>query len=453
MIESLREFFNSGKTRHESFRRDCLQKLRQEIFAREDEILQALYEDLGKPGAEAFVSELGIVLSEIKYALKNLHSWIRTNRVKTPFIFRPGKSYVIPEPKGVVLILAPWNYPFQLLMTPLIGALSAGNCVVMKPSRHAPATARVTDKIIKGIFHSNHCRVISGKEKSSEELIGMKWDHIFFTGSTEVGRKVMIKAAENLTPVTLELGGKNPCIVFDDADTAVSAKRIAWGKFLNAGQTCIAPDTVYCHEGVKDDFINELKKAVDRFFGPDPEKSPDFGRIINLRHMKRLAAYLESDGQIITGGKFNEKRLFFSPTIIKDPSRNAGIMQEEIFGPILPVQGFNNIDDLIIRHKGYSKPLALYIFTNKRALQEKVMAELPSGSVGINDTIKQAATHYLPFGGTGESGMGNYHGKASFDCFSHFRSVLRTGYSGWCFHFPPYGNKLQAIKKFYRLIY
>ncbi|MBN1832278.1 MAG: aldehyde dehydrogenase family protein [Deltaproteobacteria bacterium] len=451
MLESLSEFYYSGKTRSEPFRRHSLQELRREILQMQDEILHALYLDLGKPEAEAYVSELGFVLSEIKYALKNLHRWIKERRVKTPFMFWPARSYVVPVPKGVVLILGPWNYPFHLLMVPLIGALSAGNCMVLKPTRHAPETANVIEKMVKNIFHPDHCRVVPGHEKRARELITMKWDHIFFTGSTGVGREIMIRAAENLTPVTLELGGKNPCIVFDDADIGVSAERIAWGKFLNAGQTCIAPDTVYCHESVQEAFLDALQRAIHRFFGPKPEKSPDYGRIINTHHIKRLAAYLDDESRVVTGGRFDEENLYFAPTILRDVPQGAVVMEEEIFGPILPVLGFKNIDDLISGLRRRSHPLALYIFTKNRSLQEKMMSALPSGSVGINETIKQAATNYLPFGGVGESGMGAYHGKASFDCFSQFRSVMRAGYRGTRFHFPPYGRGLKTLKMIYRL--
>ncbi len=453
MLESLREFYYSGITRSESFRRHSLQQLRREILQMQDEILHALYLDLGKPAEEAYVSELGFVLSEIKYALKNLHSWIKKRRVKTPLRFWPARSYIVPVPRGVVLILGPWNYPFHLLMVPLIGALSAGNCMVLKPTRHAPETAKVVEKMVKNIFHPDHCLVVLGHEEKARELITMKWDHIFFTGSTGVGRKIMIRAAENLTPITLELGGKNPCIVFDDADIGVSAERIAWGKFLNAGQTCIAPDTVYCHESVQEAFLDALQRAIHRFFGPKPEKSPDYGRIINSGHLKRLAAYLDDESHVVTGGRFDEESLYFSPTIIRDVPQGAVVMEEEIFGPILPVLGFKNIDDLISGLRRRPHPLALYIFTKNRSLQEKIMSTLPSGSVGINETIKQAATNYLPFGGVGESGMGTYHGKASFDCFSQFRSVMRAGYWGTRFHFPPYGRGLQALKTIYRLFY
>jgi aldehyde dehydrogenase (NAD+) len=419
----------------------------------QDEILHALYLDLGKPEAEAYVSEFGFVLSEIKYALKNLHYWIKKRRVKTPLMFWPAKSVLVPVPKGVVLILGPWNYPFHLLMAPLVGALSAGNCMVLKPARHAPETAKVVEKTVKKIFHPDHCRVVLGHEERARELITMKWDHIFFTGSTSVGREIMTRAAENLTPVTLELGGKNPCIVLNDANIGVSAERIAWGKFLNAGQTCIAPDTVYCHESVQEDFLSALQRAVHRFFGSEPEKSSDYGRIINTHHIERLSAYLDNKIHVITGGRFDEESLYFSPTIIRDVPQDAVIMEEEIFGPILPVLGFKDIDDLVSGLRKRPHPLALYIFTKNSSLQERIMSALPSGSVGINETIKQAATNYLPFGGVGESGMGTYHGKASFDCFSQFKSIMYAGYRGTRFHFPPYGKSLKVLKTIYRLFY
>lgn len=453
MLESMRSFYYSGKTLSESFRRTSLKKLREEIFQREDEILHALYMDLGKPSAEAYVSELGFVLSEIKYSLKNLHAWMKKQRVRTPIMFWPAKSYVMPVPKGLVLILGPWNYPFQLLMAPLIGAISAGNCTVLKPSRYALETSKVIAGIINNIFDPDHCRVVSGSEGKAKDLINMKWDHIFFTGSSEVGKKIMLKAAENLTPVTLELGGKNPCIVFEDADLRISAERVAWGKFLNAGQTCIAPDTVYCHESIQDDFINEVQKAIQGFFGKEPDKSPDYGRIINSHHVKRLSEYLENSGRVLTGGLFDEKSLYFSPTIMIDVPQDSLIMKEEIFGPVLPVIKFQNTETLIseLRKKPY--PLALYLFTKNKPLQMKVMSSLSSGSVGINDTIKQAATNYLPFGGVGDSGMGVYHGKASFDTFSRYKSVMHAGLKGFRFHFPPYGNGIKALKKFYHLFY
>ncbi len=453
MLESLRSFYYSGKTRPESFRRNSLQKLRKEIFLREDDILHALYMDLGKPPAEAYVSEIGFVLSEIKYALKNLHSWMKKRLVKTPLMFRPAKSFIIPVPRGVVLILGPWNYPFQLLMAPLVGALSAGNCAVLKPSEYAPETSGVIEEIINNIFPQGHCCVVPGDSEKSRELVGMKWDHIFFTGSTGIGKKIMTRAAENLVPVTLELGGKNPCMVFNDANVSVSAERIAWGKFLNSGQTCIAPDTVYCHESIYSVFIGELQKAVLRFFGENPETSPDYGRIINIRHIKRLSEYLENSGKVLTGGQFDEKSLYFSPTIMLDIPKESIIMKEEIFGPVLPVLKFKDTDILLSKLRKQPCPLAVYIFTNNRSIQEKIILELPSGSVGINDTIKQAATQYLPFGGAGESGIGNYHGKASFDAFSNYKSIMQTGYRGTRFHFPPYGKGVKALKKIYRLLY
>ena len=453
MLESLRQFYKSGKTHPEGFRRACLTELSLEIIKREDEILNALYLDLGKPASEAYVSEVGFVLNEIRYAKKNLHKWMKKRPVKTPLIFRPARSYILPSPKGVVLILGPWNYPFQLLMTPLTGAVAAGNCAVLKTSRHTPATAGVIETIIRNCFDPDHCRFVPGDHENAGELINLKWDHIFFTGSTEVGKKVMRRAAEDLIPITLELGGKNPCIVFDDADLKISAERIAWGKFLNAGQTCIAPDTVYCHEDIKEKFIKILQEVIVRFYGPDPEKSPDFGRIINPNHLRRLASYLANECKILAGGRHNEKTLYFEPTVIENIPESAPIMNEEIFGPVLPVIGFKDIDEIISRLQGEAHPLALYIFTKNRALQDKLMQAIPSGSVGINETVKQGATHYLPFGGIGESGMGMYHGKASFECFSHFKSVMAAGYSGTGFHYPPYGDSIKLIKKIYRIFH
>ena len=453
MLQSLRRYYGSGITIPESFRKNCLEKLLHEILNREDEVLQALHRDLGKPSTEAYASELGYVLGEIRYTLKNINRWMKKQRVKTPLMFWPAKSFITPAPKGVVLILGPWNYPFQLLMVPLVGAVAAGNCIVLKPSKQTPETSKIIESIVKNTFDPCHCLVVPGSEKGARDLIDMKWDHVFFTGSTAVGRKVMSRAADNLTPVTLELGGKNPCIVFDDADLNVSAERIAWGKFLNAGQTCTAPDSVYCQENIHKRFIEKLQDVIVRFYGPEPEKSPDYGRIINRHHLERLASYLESECTIITGGRYNDKNLYFEPTVIANIPENASIMREEIFGPVLPVIEFKDADALISRLQSQPHPLALYIFTENKDIQDKLMQAIPSGSVGLNETIKQGATHYLPFGGIGESGMGMYHGKATFDCFSHHKSVMTSGYRGTRFHFPPYGNSIGLVKKIYRIFY
>lgn len=453
MFQSLRTFYGSGRTLSENFRRSCLKRLRQEIFKREDEILHALYTDLGKPASEAYVSEIGFVLSEIKFALKNLHRWMKSRRVKTPLMFRPAKSIILPSPEGVVLVMGPWNYPFQLLMTPLTGAVSAGNCVVLKGSRYTPSTAGIIENIIGNCFEPDHCRFIPGDAGEARDLINLKWDHIFFTGSSETGRKIMSKAAEKLIPVTLELGGKNPCIVFNDADLKVSAERIAWGKFLNAGQTCIAPDTVYCHESVYKKFIEILQEVIVSFYGTEAEKSPDYGRIINRHHVKRLASYLDGGGTIVKGGCHSEKNLYFEPTIIEKVPENAPIMKEEIFGPVLPVIAFKDSESLLSGFQDKSRPLALYIFTKNKDVQKRVMQAIPSGSVGINETVKQGANHYLPFGGAGESGMGRYHGKASFDCFSLYKSVMTSGYLGTRFHYPPFGASIKLLKKIFRIFY
>ncbi len=453
MLESLKSFYQSGKTLPEDFRRLYLEGLRREIFKREDDILHSLYSDLGKPAAEAYASEVSFVLSEIKYILKNLHRWMKPQKVKTPLMFWPAKSTVLPSPKGVVLILGPWNYPFQLLMAPFIGALAAGNCAVLKSSRYAPSTSKIMEEIVKNCFEPGHCWFVSGDEEGARKLVEQNWDHIFFTGSTETGRKIMLKAAESLTPVTLELGGKNPCIVFDDADIKISAERIAWGKFFNAGQTCIAPDTVYCSQNIKEKFIEYLRDTVTRFYGVSPEKSPDYGRIVNSQHVKRLASYLENGCGVISGGRYDEESLYFEPTIIDDVSESAAIMKEEIFGPILPVIGFKHTDDLITELGKKPSPLALYIFSRNKKLQKKIMQALTSGSVGINETIKQGASHHLPFGGIGESGTGMYHGKASFDCFTHFKSVLSSGFTGPGFHYPPYGKTVNLLKKAARIFY
>lgn len=447
MIESLKKFYFSGQTRSQIFRRNCLKNLAAEINKNEDKILSALHKDLGKSKVEAYVSEIQIVLNEIKYTLKHMRKWMKKTPVKTDFINFPAKSYILKEPKGVVLIIGPWNYPFLLTMMPLIGAVASGNCIVLKPSEYATATAQIIAQIIENVFDNNHCKVVQGDSQKAKELTSLKWDHIFFTGSSHIGMQVMQIASKNLIPVTLELGGKNPCIVFDDADTLVSAQRIIWGKFVNTGQTCIAPDILYCHRNVKEKFIEACKNTIENFYGKNPKESLDYGRIINKNHVKRLSSYLQ-EGNVITGGDYDIDSCYFAPTIMDNIDENGRIMQEEIFGPILPIVTFENEGTLINDLQKKASPLALYIFTNKNDLQEKFIIAIASGSVGINEVLKQAITPYLPFGGIGKSGMGYYHGKYSFDCFTHQRSVIKSGYKGSTFHFPPYKYKLSVLKKF-----
>ncbi|MFH1283318.1 MAG: aldehyde dehydrogenase family protein [bacterium] len=446
---SLQRFFQTETTRHEQFVRRSLTKLRLTLYEKQDALLSALHKDLGKNEIEAYTSELSVVFSEISYALKNLNAWMKPRKKPTPLFLLPGTSSVIPEPKGVVLILGPWNYPVQLLLAPLVGALSAGNCVVIKPSEFTPATAAVINDIIASTFQSDHCRVVQGDAETAQKLCTLPWDHIFFTGSTRVGRSVMQTAAANLTSVSLELGGKSPCIVLDDAPTHKAAERIVWGKFLNAGQTCIAPDTVYVQRNIAQKLIADMVRTIQRFYGNNPERSPDYGRILDARHIERLAGYLKNVN-IITGGTYDTAKRYFAPTIVVNIHPKSPLAEEEIFGPILPVIEFDDVTELITELSTKPKPLALYIFSKSALRQQQIFRALPSGTVCINDTIKQAVSSTLPFGGIQESGMGMYHGKASFDCFTHYRSIFKTGYWGFSFHYPPYKVSIDFIKKIFR---
>mgnify|MGYP001008697293 CR=1 FL=1 len=446
----LRQFFESGRPRNISFRLRALKNLALAIEEMEPDILAALKDDLGKPAIEAYASETGFVLRDIRYALKHLRRWARPARAPVPFMLWPGRARAIPEPRGVVLIMGPWNYPFQLLMSPLIAAVAAGNCAVVKPSEYAPKTSAVIHKIISKAFDENHVCVIEGDHEVAAELLEQKFDSIFFTGGTEIGRKVMAAAAKHLTPVTLELGGKCPAIVCADADVRVAARRIARGKFMNAGQTCVAPDHVWVDRAVAAPFLEELKNAIIAFYGADSEASPDYGRIVNEKHILRLARYLEAQTPVL-GGKYDAASKYFSPTVLLNPPSDAPVMREEIFGPVLPVMEFSSIDDAVALIRKMAAPLALYVFSASAVLAETLITRIPSGGACINDAINHLLLEELPFGGIGESGMGAYHGRAGFDTFTHWRSVLARGTRpdpGQAY--PPYRLPLKTFKKIYR---
>jgi aldehyde dehydrogenase (NAD+) len=364
----------------------------------------------------------------------------------------PGKSLLYPEPKGLALIIGPWNYPFLLIMSPLIGALAAGNCVVLKPSEFAPNTGKILEKLIRECFPDEYCCVVQGDAYIGQQLLDNPWGHIFFTGSTSIGKHIMKSAAQYLSPVTLELGGKNPCIVMEDSDISISAERIVWGKFLNAGQTCVAPDYLLVHKNIEKQLIAVLKKNIHRFYGSDPQTSPDYARIVNHRHFDRLISCLEGV-KILFGGHHDRDDLYIEPTLISDIRSNKSLIQEEIFGPILPVLTFDNVEEVIKDLQTRPKPLALYLFTKNRFWQERICARLSSGSLAFNETISQIGNLNLPFGGVGESGMGAYHGRSSFDCFSHYKGVLIKGYQ---YHnrlrYPPYKMSLPQLKKIFKII-
>ena len=447
MIEKYRDYFNTGETRSYEFRINQLNKLKNAIKKYEKEILKALYNDLGKPEFEAYATEIGIVYEEINYAIKNLKSWMKRKKVKTPITQMGSKSYIYPEPIGVVLIIAPWNYPFNLLMVPLIGAISAGNTIIIKSSKESHHISFVITKIIEENFDHRSIGMIKGGREEVNEILEEKLDYIFFTGSVEVGKKVMKAASKNLTPITLELGGKSPVIVDKSANIKVAAKRIAWGKFLNVGQTCVAPDYLIVHKDIKDDFIQELIKVIKEYFGDNPKESKSYGRIINERHFNRLINLIDKE-KLIFGGDYDCEERYIGPTIVDDVNWNDSVMAEEIFGPILPIMTYNKIEDTINMINSHPKPLALYIFSEDKNVIDKVVESISYGGGCINDTVSHTASVYLPFGGIGNSGMGAYHGKVSFDLFSHLKSVLNKSTKlDIKIVFPPYEDKLKWIKK------
>ena len=452
IIARQREFFQSGATRAPEFRRAQLLKLAGLLASHETKLLTALHADLRKSPHQAYASEIGFVLGEIRFTLRHFVSWMRPQRRHSPMLAWPARSHVQPEPYGLALIIGPWNYPLQLLLSPLVGAIAAGNCAILKPSEFAPHTAEVLDQMIRGAYPEDYLTIIRGERETSEALLREKFDSIFFTGGTAAGRAVMAAAARHLTPVTLELGGKCPCIVCHDAPVETTARRIIWGKFMNAGQTCVAPDHVWVDHRIAPALLDAMMKTLADFHGEFPQQCPDYGRIIDRRHFERLTQYLKQ-GDIACGGECDPADLYMAPTILTNVLWDAPVMTEEIFGPILPMMEFSDIDGVLANLRERPKPLAVYLFTRDRALQKRVLAGTQSGGVCINDTILQILGNDLPFGGVGESGMGSYHGRASFDCFSHKRAVMRRPFaldSG--FRYPPPGVSLRVLKRLLRFL-
>ena len=447
-IANQRTFFATGKTKDYNFRVAQLNKLAQLIKDHEQLILDAVYADLRKPALEAFGSEILITLSEIKFALKHLKTWMKPKKVGTPINLFPSSSYIYAEPLGVVLIVAPWNYPFALTIQPLIGAIAAGNCAILKPSEHTPHTSHAIAKIINDNFDPNFIIAIEGGIETNQALLAEKFDHIFFTGGTAIGKIVMEAAAKHLTPVTLELGGKSPCIVDETCDLEVTAKRIVWGKFYNAGQTCVAPDYLLVQKNIKSVLIEKLVTHVKAFFGENAQKSPDFARIVNDRQFDRLVGLLD-EGKVLIGGNSDKSDRFIAPTLIEAVSPNSKIMAEEIFGPILPILEYDQLSEAIAFVNAHPKPLALYFFSRNKQNQERILQSVSFGGGCFNDTIMHLGNPELPFGGVGHSGMGSYHGKASFDIFSLRKSVLKNSFRfdlKW--RYPPYTMTLESLKKF-----
>ncbi|MQR89313.1 aldehyde dehydrogenase family protein [Bacillus megaterium] len=417
-------FFNSGKTKDVAFRIETLKKLRELVVRHEDDILKAVKADLNKPEMEAKRAEVGLVLSEIDFAVENLSEWAAPKEVETPSTHAGAKSYIYQDPYGLALVIAPWNYPFQLAVSPVVGAIAAGNCVVLKPSELTPHTSSLLANMFNENFPEEYLTVVEGEVETSTALLKENFDYIFFTGSTMVGKIVAEAAAKHLTPVTLELGGKSPTIVHEDANIEEAAKRIARGKFANAGQTCVAPDYILVQRNVKDELLANLKQVVTNTYGEDVSQNLDFPHVVSEKHFDRLNSFL-TNGDIVFGGKTDRSRLFIEPTVLDNISWEDNVMQDEIFGPILPVIVYDEISEVIEAIVKRPKPLALYLFSEDEAVQDHILNSVSFGGGSINDTINHMTSHYLPFGGVGDSGMGAYHGKASFDTFSHAKSILK----------------------------
>ncbi|MDU9691732.1 aldehyde dehydrogenase [Priestia aryabhattai] len=417
-------FFNSGKTKDVAFRIETLKKLRELVVRHEEDILKAVKADLNKPEMEAKRAEVGLVLSEIDFAVENLAEWAAPKEVETPSTHAGAKSYIYQDPYGLALVIAPWNYPFQLAVSPVVGAIAAGNCVVLKPSELTPHTSSLLAKMFNENFPEEYLTVVEGEVETSTALLKENFDYIFFTGSTMVGKIVAEAAAKHLTPVTLELGGKSPTIVHEDANIEEAAKRIARGKFANAGQTCVAPDYILVQRNVKDELLANLKEVVTSTYGEDVSQNLDFPHVVSEKHFDRLSSFL-TNGDIVFGGKTDRSRLFIEPTVLDNISWEDNVMQDEIFGPILPVIVYDEISEVIQAIVKRPKPLALYLFSEDEAVQNHILNSVSFGGGSINDTINHMTSHYLPFGGVGDSGMGAYHGKASFDTFSHAKSILK----------------------------
>ncbi|MCD0471543.1 aldehyde dehydrogenase [Flavobacterium sp. JAS] len=429
------------------YRKETLKKLLYNIQKSEDLIVKALYDDFKKPEFEAVLTETNYVISELKDTIKNIHKWAKPKRVLPSILNFPSTDYIFKEPYGNVLIIAPWNYPFQLALCPLISAVAAGNRVVLKPSELTPNTSSVIAKIIEKTFHINHVEVFEGGVEVSNKLLAKRWDYIFFTGSVSVGKIIAKAAAENLTPVTLELGGKNPCIIDETANLRLAAKRIVWGKFINAGQTCIAPDYILVQKNMKVNFLSFLMEEIIKAYGKKMEKSPDFARIINTKNWVRLDSMIERE-KVVFGGETDASKLYISPTIIEDPALDSPVMKEEIFGPILPILTYETQAEIQNVINRYEKPLAFYVFSENKSFAKKLITTYSFGGGCINDTVIHFSNKRLPFGGVGHSGIGAYHGQLSFDTFSHHKAVVRKG--NWLdlpMRYAPYKDKLASIKR------
>lgn len=447
LFASQRDYFMTGATKPCAVRIAALKRLRKGVLDNQKAISEALFADLRKSEFESYATEIGFVLAEISTAIKNVKRWNASERRNTPLFLFPSKSYIRHEPYGVVLIISPWNYPFQLSFAPLVGAIAAGNCVCLKPSADAPATARVMMKIVSQAFDPKYVVIADASNETTGQLLQLPFDYIFYTGGVEYGKHVMRAAAENLIPVTLELGGKSPCVVERDADLGVAARRIVWGKFLNCGQTCVAPDYIMVHNSVKSQLIDKLREQIAVQFGENVKQSPDYPRIINHRRFDRLIELMEGS-HILCGGESDREQKYIAPTLLDNVPTDSPLMREEIFGPLLPIIGYDHMPQAIEYINSQPRPLALYCFTQSRERAEKVMDSCISGGCAINDVVIHVANGNLPFSGVGNSGMGAYHGKYSFDTFSHARAVMRSSTRiNIGIKFAPYAKKVDLMKK------
>lgn len=447
IYDSQKSFFKTFQTRTYEFRYAALKRFERVLLAHESQVLRALGQDLGKSEAEAYMTEFAIVKNELRYFLKNLKTLMRPRRVATPFVLFHASSAVYHEPLGQVLVISPWNYPFNLALTPVIGAVAAGNCVMLKPSQRVSSTNAVIQKILTESFDPRHVSCVLGGHEVADELLELKWDFIFFTGSTDVGRKVYQKAAAQLTPVCLELGGKNPCLVDQTADLKLAARRLVWGKLINTGQTCIAPDHLYVHSSIRKAFAGELKKAIQEFYSESPEKHVDYPRLISKAKTEELLKLTQNE-KVFLAGQPSSDMTKLGPWILEGVREDSPLMRQEIFGPLLPVLEFEDLDKLLENLNGKDKPLALYIFSNDSAAIQKVIERTSSGAVGINETLVHHANHNLPFGGVGTSGLQKYHGPYSFALFSNAKALLKK--FNWIdiwIRYAPFEGKLKWIRK------
>jgi aldehyde dehydrogenase (NAD+) len=434
------------------YRKETLTKLLNNVQLHEQEIIDALYEDFNKPAFEAVLTETSYVVTELKETIKNLNSWAKPKRVFPSLLNFPSSDYIYKEPYGKVLIIAPWNYPYQLALCPLVAAVAAGNQVILKPSELTPKTAEVINKIISKTFEKEHVAVVLGGVEVSQNLLAQRWDYIFFTGSVAVGKIVAKAAAVNLTPVTLELGGKNPCIVDETANLKLAAKRIIWGKFINAGQTCIAPDYILIQKDKKTQFIDYLKEEINLAYSATPKDSPDYARIVNKKNWSRLTEMIEAD-KVLLGGQTDESDCYIAPTLIDETNLDSLVMQDEIFGPLLPILTYASDADINTIVSRYEKPLSMYVFTENNAFAEKIISTYSFGGGCVNDTVIHFSNKRLPFGGVGNSGIGAYHGSLSFDIFSHKKGIVKK--ANWLdlpMRYAPYNDKLKTIRKLLKWI-